>query len=112
MSTRRIRDFLELPEASNVTAEDNNNEQQRKDAFNDAFVDQTPEEEKTFWDKDDEDKETKDAEDDNFPVDTADTVSNFDYVVRFRNAAFTWGIKTDILIEVDDLDIPAGTYDF
>lgn len=29
-------------------------------------------------------------------------------LVKFRNAAFSWGKASDMLLEVDDLDIPAG----
>ncbi|KOB78708.1 putative ATP-binding cassette transporter sub-family C member 8 [Operophtera brumata] len=109
VSTRRIRDFIELPEANNLTAEGYFDDFKKLDKFNDAFVENSPVEEVTFWDKDDE-KEVGDTEnDDNFSDDeTTDPLSKSDIVVTFKNAAFNWGIKDDLLLEIDCLDIPSG----
>lgn len=92
-----------------MTAEVNYDYYKSSDKFNDAFIDNSPVEEVTFWDKDDE-KETDDAENDDtvFDAEISDHVAKSDIVVRFRNAAFTWGMKDDILLEIEDLEIPAG----
>lgn len=110
VSTRRIRDFIELPEANNLTAEGNFDDYSKLDKFNDAFVDNSPVEEATFWDKDDAENNAGDAENvDNFSDDeTTDAVAKSDIVVKFKNAAFNWGMKDDLLLEIDDLEIPAG----
>lgn len=111
VSTRRIRDFLELPEANNVTAEDNNDDQRKPDKFNDAFVENSPDEETSFWEKEDENVISDGEKDDQFSDDeTSNSNPKSEYLVRFRNAVFTWGMKNDTLLEVDDLDIPAGKF--
>lgn len=43
---------------------------------------------------------------DQFPTDGI-VPHNYEYLVRFKNASFTWGTKNDLL-EIDDLDIPIG----
>lgn len=47
---------------------------------------------------------------DHFPDDDINNMSSRipDYIVRFKNAALTWGKSNDMLLEIDDLDIPAG----
>ncbi|XP_063821698.1 ATP-binding cassette sub-family C member Sur-like [Ostrinia nubilalis] len=106
VSTNRIKDFLELPESNNVR-EDCLSENSRKpsDIFNDAFVDNVPDDNSMVEDgvKDIVDAEDQFSDDENCGIS-----SNQEYVVRFRNAAFSWGMKNDMLLEVDDLDIPAG----
>lgn len=63
----------------------------------------------SFWDKDDC-KGAEDAEnDDNFSDDdSTDQVGRSDIIIKFRSAAFTWGMKDDVLLEIEDLEIPAG----
>lgn len=93
-----------------MTAEGNNDCYKKSNKFNDAFVDaNTAVEEVTCWDKDNE-NETGDAEnDDNFSdEEIPDIVANSKMLVKFRNAAFTWGMKDDILLEIEDLEIPSG----
>lgn len=105
VSTKRIKDFLELPESNNIR-EDNIDEHLSKstDVFNDAFVDNAPEDNPMAEDaaKDEGDTEDHFSDDENI------SSSYQEYVVRFRNAAFSWGMKNDTLLEIDDLDIPAG----
>lgn len=105
VSTKRIKDFLELPESNNIR-EDNFNENLSKstDIFNDAFVDNAPEDNPMA---EDVSKDEGDAED-HFSDDENILSSCQEYVVRFRNAAFSWGLKNEMLLEVEDLDIPAG----
>lgn len=109
VSTHRIKEFLGLPESNNVK-EDNcvdNEENKPSDRFNDAFVDNTPED-NSLWESDLAKDETADVEcGDQFSDDETAANGNQEFVVRFRNAAFSWG-KNDALLEVDDLDIPAG----
>lgn len=81
------------------------NSRKSSDIFNDAFVDNVPEDNAMA---EDVIKDEGDAEDQFSDDEHCGTSSNQEYVVRFRNAAFSWGMKNDMLLEVDDLDIPAG----
>ncbi|CAH0748153.1 unnamed protein product [Diatraea saccharalis] len=104
VSTRRIKEFLELPESNNVREEENENLNKPSDVFNDAFIDNTPEgATEEAGREDDEDVEDQFSDDEN-----CGTCPNNEYLIRFRNANFTWGTKTDMLLEVDELDIPEG----
>lgn len=105
VSTKRIKDFLELPESNNIR-EDNIDEHLSKstDVFNDAFVDNAPEDNPMAEDATKDEGDTED----HFSDDENVSSSYQEYVVRFRNAAFSWGMKNDTLLEIDDLDIPAG----
>lgn len=78
------------------------------DRFNDAFVGVTPED-NPVWEKTEGQDEAADVEcGDQFSDEEVSYPSNQEYVIRFRNAAFSWGVKNDALVELDDLDIPAG----
>lgn len=92
-----------------MTAEGNDDHYKKSDKFNDTFVENSPVDEVTFWNMDDE-KETEDAENnDNFSDDEiSDLVAKSDILVKFRNAGFTWGMKDDFLLEIEDLEIPQG----
>ncbi|XP_026329931.1 ATP-binding cassette sub-family C member Sur-like isoform X2 [Hyposmocoma kahamanoa] len=110
VSTKRIRAFLELPESNNVY-EDNEDVCEHKktsDRFNDAFVENVPDD--NFGWQDDSKDEAGDGEcEDQFSdEENSLLVANQEYLIRFRNAAFTWGMKSDALLEIEDLDIPAG----
>ncbi|KAL4702536.1 hypothetical protein ACJJTC_001421, partial [Scirpophaga incertulas] len=103
VSTKRITDFLELPESNNVGDDDITIS---TDIFNEAFIDNTPEEEVEDVPKNEEEQiEDRFSDDDN-----CDQSAQYEYEVRFRNVTFSWGVKNDMVLEVDDLDIPAGKF--
>lgn len=111
VSTKRIQDFLELPESNNVmddkcieyeTTEVNENKE--------IYFEISEKDE-----MDNNDLLIKDVCDrmecvDKFPDDELNNVSTPipEYIVSFKNAALTWGKSNDMLLEIDDLDIPAG----
>lgn len=100
---------MELPEANSVTAEDNNDDQRKPDKFNDSFVENSPDEETSFWDREDDHVINDGENDDQFSdEDVFGATPKSETLIRFRNAAFTWGMKSDTLLELDDLDIPTG----
>lgn len=84
---------------------EDDNSRKSSDVFNNAFVDNVPEDNAMAEDmiKDDGDAEDHFSDDENCGM-----PSNQEYIVRFRNAAFSWGLRNDMLLDVDDLDIPAG----
>jgi hypothetical protein len=104
VSTKRINDFLELPESNNVREEDIDDLEKSTDAFNDAFIDNTPEDNTIDVVKEEPDGDQF-SDDESFEM-----PGKYEYEVRFRNAAFSWGMKNDMLLEIDDLDIPTGNF--
>lgn len=109
VSTNRIIEYLDLPESNNVREEENIAFCQRKrsDKFNNAFVDIKPEDvDNNIVDTNESDDPNSDQYSDEDMFSTADDKEEI--LVKFRNAAFTWGLKNDSLLEVDHLDIPAG----
>ncbi|XP_073944088.1 sulfonylurea receptor isoform X3 [Choristoneura fumiferana] len=111
VSTNRIKEYLDLPESNNVREEENIAFCQRKrsDKFNIAFVDIKPEDnslDNNVVDTNESDDPNSDQYSDEDMFTTADDKEEI--LVKFRNAAFTWGLKNDSLLEVDHLDIPAG----
>ncbi|CAB3242093.1 unnamed protein product [Arctia plantaginis] len=112
VSTKRIQDFLELPESNNVDENDSHNR---------AIAAKLKRNEEIFpklSEKDDVDNndfvirnESDGAECiDHFPDDDVNNMSSQipDYIVSFKNAALTWGKSNEMPLEIDDLDIPAG----
>ncbi|RVE50110.1 hypothetical protein evm_005316 [Chilo suppressalis] len=104
VSTKRIKEFLELPESNNVREDDNDEHNKSSNIFNDAFIGNAPEDVLEEVCKEDEgDVEDQFSDDENSGI-----YPNNEYLVRFRNAAFSWGVKNEMLLEVEDLDIPEG----
>lgn len=94
----------------NEDNEDVREQKKSSDRFNDAFVENVPDD--NFGWEDDSKEESRDGQcEDQFSdeEDNSLPVANQEYLIRFRNAAFTWGMKSDALLEIEDLDIPAGT---
>ncbi|XP_060810870.1 ATP-binding cassette sub-family C member Sur isoform X2 [Amyelois transitella] len=104
VSTQRIHDFLDLPESNNVKEDVDESLKTPCDIFNEAFIDVSPEE-KTSTDQNDEVIETEDQFSDE---ENSNLKPGYEYLARFRNAAFSWGMKNEALLEIDDLDIPTG----
>ncbi|KAF9410974.1 hypothetical protein HW555_010106 [Spodoptera exigua] len=107
VSTKRITDFLELPESNNV------NEENLEDQRNTTKEDRNQKIDKN--DIDDHYVINNDEQDGTECVDqfSDDEVYSLparksDSLVTFRNAAFSWGKGSEMSLEVDDLDIPAG----
>ncbi|XP_035436877.2 ATP-binding cassette sub-family C member Sur-like [Spodoptera frugiperda] len=107
VSTKRITDFLELPESNNVS------EANWEDPKNTTKEDRNKKNDKN--DIDDNFAMNNDEQDgtecvDQFSDDEVYTLPapKSESLVKFRNAAFSWGKASDMLLEVDDLDIPAG----
>ncbi|KAH9643886.1 hypothetical protein HF086_012761 [Spodoptera exigua] len=106
VSTKRITDFLELPESNNV------NEENLEDQRNTTKEDRNQKIDKN--DIDDHYVINNDEQDGTECVDqfSDDEVYSLparksDSLVTFRNAAFSWGKGSEMSLEVDDLDIPA-----
>ncbi|KAM3963463.1 LOW QUALITY PROTEIN: sulfonylurea receptor [Aphomia sociella] len=104
VSTRRIKDFLDLPEANNVMECDNTQIVTKPtDILNNAFINSPHDTLPT----DNTGNKYELGDDDQFSDD--EKISNdYKYVIKFRNAVYSWGMKNDILLEIDDLDIPSG----
>lgn len=101
---------MELPESNNVIEDSEDLREHRKtDRFNDAFVENVPDD-NTGWEDDHKDEAGDEECGDQFSDEEENSllVANQEYLIRFRNAAFTWGMKSDALLEIEDLDIPAG----
>lgn len=103
---------MELPESNNVNEDNEDVREQKKtpDRFNDAFVENVPDDNFGWEDgAKDEPGEVECGEQFSDEEENSLPVANQEYLIRFRNAAFTWGMKSDALLEIEDLDIPAGT---
>lgn len=101
---------MELPESNNID-ESKDDEDQKKTTKDDrnleAFIDRNEVTDTYIINKDEPDgPESMDqfSDDEVFSMPTRRPES----LVTFRNAAFTWGKRSDMLLEVDDLEIPAG----
>ncbi|XP_053625713.1 ATP-binding cassette sub-family C member 8 isoform X2 [Plodia interpunctella] len=104
VSTKRIHDFLDLPESNNVREDIDENLKKPVDVFNNAFIDASPEEPSG----DNQSEDVNETEDKFSEEENTNLLSGYEYIVRFRNAAFSWGMKNDALLEIDDIDIPTG----
>ncbi|CAD0196745.1 unnamed protein product [Chrysodeixis includens] len=108
VSTNRIRDFLELPESNNVS--EHNYEEPKKqrseDRNDETFIDRDEVDNNYIINKDDSDG--GEGVDQFSDEEIYNGVPRMEIAVTFKNAAFTWGKRSDMLLEVDDLDIPAG----
>lgn len=109
MSTRRIKDFLDLPESNNV----GNEITEYEELLNKPNV---PCNDNTHQ-NDVPSHDVMANKDEMCEIEFAEQLSNESHVnksessqlVTFRNAAFTWGVKDDLL-EVGDLEIPTGLF--
>ncbi|XP_028037616.1 ATP-binding cassette sub-family C member Sur-like isoform X1 [Bombyx mandarina] len=107
VSTRRIKDFLDLPESNNVGNEFTDYEE-LSNKPNVPCNDNTHQ-------NDEPSHDLMANKDEMCEIEFAERLSNeshvnkseFSQLVTFRNAAFTWGVKDDLL-EVGDLEIPSG----
>ncbi|XP_041976836.1 ATP-binding cassette sub-family C member 9-like [Aricia agestis] len=108
VSTKRIRDFLELPEAHNVPEENvdecKKKDEFRRDKFNEAFVDFSPDDNPLS----EKYESLLDFQDTSSDADDIEFTLGQEYLVRLKNAAFSWRMKENFWVEIDDLDIPAG----
>lgn len=109
MSSKRIKDFLDLPESNN-----NPDDYELLDLpknmsnFNDAFIERRPQDTFAERSKDDNNSinhlEVDHFSDDDIPSPTTETT-----LLKFQNAMFSWGMRNDSSpLEIDDLEIPAG----
>lgn len=116
VSSKRIKEFLDLPESNNVQEDEDNddagNQKQKTNVFNEAFIDHKPEDEDSFTETDKIDNQAlNNLDNDNDSDDEipSPTIDDTQPLVKFQNALFSWGIRNDnSQIEVDDLDIPPG----
>ncbi|CAK1552104.1 unnamed protein product [Leptosia nina] len=94
VSTRRLQDFLDLPESNNLKDEI----YIKNSEFNDDFLDSI---ENPLSEKEEHDVNS---------VENNSVVQEktYDYLVRFRNAIYSWGTKDNPSLEIEDLDIPTG----
>ncbi|XP_023943030.2 multidrug resistance-associated protein 1 [Bicyclus anynana] len=103
VSTKRIKDFLELPESYNARDVDDDtyshNVMHDCDDVIDATMEENPLSEKDELNIDDEQIDNQNK---------ANVDHDQEYLVRFRNAAFSWRLKENGWLEIDDLDIASG----
>ncbi|CAH2259124.1 jg9979 [Pararge aegeria aegeria] len=105
VSTKRIKDFLELPESYNVPDAVNDDTYSKNvmddcdEDFIDTNLEENPLSEKDELDLDDEPMNSQN----NTNVD-----QEREYLIRFKNAAFSWRLKENGWLEIDDLDISSG----
>ncbi|XP_050344711.1 ATP-binding cassette sub-family C member Sur-like isoform X2 [Nymphalis io] len=106
VSTKRIKDFLELPESCNTRDGTNDNSYTKQSADNvyEAFLDVIPED-NLFSEREEFDL-NNDNEHSGFS--SAPIVQGQEYLIRFTNAAFSWKMKDNVWLEIDNLDIPSG----
>ncbi|XP_068629390.1 ATP-binding cassette sub-family C member 9 [Battus philenor] len=104
VSTKRIEDFLELPESNNVAEDDY---EQKDPKMISTIVEISGSNCNIYKEQDDVCKETDIECDDQFFEDNKPIRNNQEYLIRFKNAAFSWKM-TDTWLDVDDLDIPIG----
>lgn len=101
---------MDLPESNNVNEYNDNDDQKettKEDINQETVIDRNGAGDTYIINKDEPDG----AEcADQFSDDEVFTMSSrrADSLVTFKNAAFTWGKRSDMLLEVDDLEIPAG----
>ncbi|XP_026757827.2 ATP-binding cassette sub-family C member Sur [Galleria mellonella] len=107
VSTRRIKDFLDLPESNNVReANDVQTTAKITDILNNAFINSSTDD--MFPTENIANKEEVVDEDEFSDDENTKLTQRNEYVVRFKNAVFSWGTKNGTLLEIDDLDIPRG----
>ncbi|XP_069365372.1 ATP-binding cassette sub-family C member 9-like isoform X2 [Maniola hyperantus] len=105
VSNKRIKDFLELPESYNVRDVVNEDTYSKNvlaecdDDINDIMPEENPLSEKDELNGDDE----QITDESKFNGDQEQ-----EYLIRFRNTAFSWRLKENAWLEIDDLDISAG----
>ncbi|CAH2074102.1 unnamed protein product, partial [Iphiclides podalirius] len=107
VSTKRIEDFLELPESSNISEERHIRRSPQEINTCDLVRNNadTVLNCNTFPDS----KEIVDIEcDDKFFEDNKPNCNDHDYLLRFKKAAFSWKMRDNTWLDVDDLDIPVG----
>ena len=99
---------MELPESNNINEEvEDQKKTTKEDKNQETFIDRNEVNDTYVISKDEPDgAESVDqfSDDEVFSMPTRRAES----LVTFRNAAFTWGKRSDMLLEVDDLEIPAG----
>lgn len=65
----------------------------------------------TFPDQDEAYKEVFDVEsEDKFFEDSKPNCNDQNYLIRFKNAAFSWKMRDNTWLDIDDLDIPVGEH--
>lgn len=90
---------MELPEAFNVPDDNIHSDSYNIDSekTTDDFLDNPLSERDEFEDEEaDRSKENKEA------------IQSEDVLISFKNAAFSWRMKDNAWLEIDELDIPAG----
>ncbi|XP_045785770.1 ATP-binding cassette sub-family C member 9-like isoform X2 [Maniola jurtina] len=104
VSNKRIKDFLELPESYNVRDVVNEVTCSKNvlDECDDAFID-TMAEENPLSEKDELNGDEHITDESKFNGDQEQ-----EYLIRFRNTAFSWRLKENAWLEIDDLDISSG----
>ena len=107
MSTKRIKDFLELPESYNDADKDKNCikiPNKHNETVHNVSPDANP---LTEYDEVDVDVEDK-LFDENCKKSAHRNQDQ--YLIKFKNTAFSWKMKDfpSFGLEIDDLDIPAG----
>lgn len=108
VSSKRIKDFLELPESYNARLDIDESLSNEPEKFNGNFLDASPEENPLS----ERDEINEDVDDLSYghPKRNDTTVQGQEYLMKFKNAAFSWKMKDfqNTWLEIDDLDIPAG----
>ncbi|KAJ0180469.1 hypothetical protein K1T71_003873 [Dendrolimus kikuchii] len=103
VSTRRIQDFLELSESNNAQ-DDSDLPKESRDKLNETVLNEAQKNVTDGINKEDS-EETEDG--DCFYDNDISLIEGNEYLMSFKNAAFTWGLKNEFF-EIGDLDIPKG----
>ncbi|XP_030024318.1 ATP-binding cassette sub-family C member Sur isoform X2 [Manduca sexta] len=109
VSTKRIEDFLALPESSNLKDDTNKKINEAFDKRKEIDVDST---DNVIWDNPWDNNITNIDEEIDIKLDDQFTEeenlsSKSQYLVKFKSAVYTWRLRNDLL-EIEDLNIPAG----
>lgn len=89
---------MDLPESYNTQNDINDDDsysKQSADNSYEAFLDVIPEDNTV-------------SEREELDVNNSQVVQEKEFLVRFKNAVFSWKMKENVWLEVDDLEIPAG----
>lgn len=100
---------MELPESSNVK-EDNYGQDKIDTKENDVLVNNAAASApncNTYTDQDDVNKDIDVECEDQFFEDKT-TCNDQEYLIRFKNAAFSWKMRDNSWLDIEDLDIPVG----
>ncbi|CAK1581992.1 unnamed protein product [Parnassius mnemosyne] len=110
VSTKRIEDFLELPESNNVKedgCEQSASDNKSYHLLSNNIMESAPD--CNYFPNQEQTNKDIDVEcEDKFFEDSKSTCNDQDYLIRFKNAVLSWKMNDNTWLDIDDLDIPKG----